>query len=221
MSRKRSIFAFLFACLVPVLFPMEAIARKSVKTICSWKNAKTTIGTAREFRGWQVYSPAIECLAKQLQKANPGQDSPEAALVTFFRRLMKQRPSFRAILSPTMHPKFRVLLEKGLLAQTTKFRRFILHSRIHASRAPKGNRFSKRFAKQGNTMFGAFDLLVFAEGNTSSTDIILFLKKTNKRWYIQGFLAHWLRPLFKGMKHPWWLKAKKKKTKKTASKPKL
>ncbi|TNE48304.1 MAG: hypothetical protein EP343_16965 [Deltaproteobacteria bacterium] len=213
----RSVFTLMCMLFLLVCFQVQA-AKPKPKTVCKWEKAKTVKSGVRDFQGWLQYIPAIECKTKQLQKASPDPSSPEGVMVKFFQALMKQDKAFTSTFSPSMPAPFRVILEKGLLAQTTNFKRFIIHARISSSKAPKGNRFSKRFGKQGSMMFGAFDLLVFAEGNTSRTDIIVFLKQTKKRWYIQGLLCSWLEPMFKGMKKPWWVKAKK--GKKTDSKSK-
>ena len=188
-----------------------ATAKKKRNETCAWKNASITKKSQkiRDFKGWDVYTPALACNHTQLKVSPANQKTIEGLLVTFFGDLLHQRASYTSLLAPKTPPAFRAGIKSCLLQQVKGFKRFIVHARIDSKTGSvRGNRHARKYLQVGKMMFGSFDHLVFMEGNDSRNDIIVYVKKHDGKWYVKGFWSVWLRKCF-AKKKPWWSKKKK------------
>lgn len=165
-------------------------AAPKLRSRCDWHQPWATESMKGGFRGWTLYDPEIVCLRSKLPAMSPGNQTAVATVIHFFLSLLRKDQTFLQVLSPAMKKSVRTKMIKRILKASQGLKRFSISAKISAERSRHHNAgFAKNMAFAGKKFFGHFDVMFFLEGNTAADDMLVFVEKRKKLWYIKGLIA--------------------------------
>ena len=148
-----------------------------------------------EFAGWEVYGEPWELTRAQARSGlTSGQGSPAEAVASFFASLLRGDDDFVEVLSPRFEPALRGKLVAQIRERTRDLTRVAGHAQIERARVlelTKGP--GAELDGELTRVFGLYDVLLFAEGNTDRDDIFVLLDRVEGRWYVKGIGARFAR----------------------------
>lgn len=158
----------------------------------------TKLGTKGDFEGWQEYvSPWKVTKAQALAGLKGGHGSPAEAAAHFFASLMRHDDGYLEVVSPNFKPELRKALIAGIKANTAHLERVVGHAKITKAEALRLNRSHlKGLPQKLEGVFGGFDVIMFCEGNTSRSDIMMVFEKVDDQWYVKGVRARFTEFMF-------------------------
>lgn len=146
-----------------------------------------------DFEGFEEYTTPWTVTKAKAGALSPGQGSPEAAAASFFASLMRGDDDYQKALSPNFDPTMKKKLIAGIKGATSGLVRVIFYAKIgwEAGKALKTGPMPKTPTKL-QAHFGDYDVMFFAEGNTSATDIVVIVEKVKGVYYVKGVVANFM-----------------------------
>lgn len=180
------------ACLMPL--KAEEPGRLSVPDT---KYGQHILPDEKSLKNWKVYLSPIVLEREKLVKASYGNDSPEAAAVSFYSSIAKGDDGYIQLLSRRIRPE----IKKSIAVQSKKegnsFQELRIFAKLETDIAMTLEKTEGSFLANRDDMgrvlqyYGPFNVLIFLETPPRDEDGFVLLTKENNDWKILA-VTGWL-----------------------------
>jgi hypothetical protein len=148
-----------------------------------------------DFAGWEEYEAPWK-LTQQLQRERGGHATPEQVAIRFFASLIRGDADYLEALSPNFKPELRKKLQAKLGGETKDIRNFTAYAKITKAKAGSLEGRTLKTFRRLEEAFGAGELMLFGEWNSSRGDTFMLFEQVKGKWYLKGLSAGFARFLF-------------------------